>query len=582
MAQALTDARGQGIYRIDMNQMFITVGMLAGGLGLFLLAVNMITDGLKMAAGHALRHMLGTWTSSLARGILTGVSITAIVQSSSAVTVATIGFVNAGLISMHRALGVVYGSNIGTTMTAWLVVIIGFKLKVEIFALPMIGVGMLLRLTGGDSRRAPLGMALAGFGLFFLGIDVLKDAFEGLALGVDLHRFTLDGIAGVFLYLGVGFFMTVITQSSSAAIAITLTAATGGVLGLYAAAAMVIGANLGTTSTAAIAVIGATSNAKRVAAAHVTFNFVTGLVALLILPLLFVVVNTTGKLLGLADIPAVTLALFHTSFNLLGVSLMWPVTDRLAHFLERRFVTQEEVEGRPRYLDKTVAVSPMLALNAVTLELSRIAAVVRRMALAVLSTESTPGKRMANDHQVVVKLTNAVADFISRLGRGVLSGEITEQMEKLLRAEQHLLACADQALVIARAQAEMEFVDNKILAEGIAHYRSKVVKLMELADPEKEDFSFADCKTQLDQVQISYDDVKATLLHAGAELQIPIPLMIDLQDQNSRIRRMARQMVKAMRHLSELYTVTQVKLPEQTNTVAEPDDVSPRNNDIEK
>ena len=124
---------------------------------------------------------------------LTGISITAIVQSSSAVTVATIGFVNAGLINMYQALGVVYGANIGTTMTGWLVAIVGFKINVEIFALPMIGIGMLLRLTGGESRRAPLGLALAGFGLFFIGIDVLKEAFEGLAAAIDLQKFTLEG-----------------------------------------------------------------------------------------------------------------------------------------------------------------------------------------------------------------------------------------------------------------------------------------------------------------------------------------------------------------------------------------------------
>ena len=285
-----------------MHQGIITIGMLAGGLGLFLLAVNMITDGLTLAAGHALRDMLGKWTRTLGRGIVSGISITAIVQSSSAVTVATIGFVNAGLLSLYQALGVVYGSYIGTTMTAWLVAIIGFQVKVDAFALPMIGIGMLLRLTGGDSRRAPVGMALAGFGLFFIGIDVLKEAFEGLAIAIDLQKLTLDGIAGVFLYAGIGFLMTVLTQSSSAAIAITLTAATGGIVGLYAAAAMVIGANVGTTSTAAFAVIGATSNAKRVAAAHIIFNVATGVVALMIMPVLFWSVNITGELLGLQDL----------------------------------------------------------------------------------------------------------------------------------------------------------------------------------------------------------------------------------------------------------------------------------------
>ena len=122
-----------------MREAIITIGMLLGGLGLFMLAVTMITDGFRQAAGHALRDLLGKWTRSHARGVLTGISITAIVQSSSAVTVATIGFVNAGLITLSQALGVIYGANIGTTMTGWLVAVVGFKIKLEIFALPMLG-----------------------------------------------------------------------------------------------------------------------------------------------------------------------------------------------------------------------------------------------------------------------------------------------------------------------------------------------------------------------------------------------------------------------------------------------------------
>jgi phosphate:Na+ symporter len=536
--------------------------MLAGGLGLFLLAVNMITDGLRQAAGHALRDMLGQWTRTPARGVVTGLSITAIVQSSSAVTVATIGFVNAGLITLYQALGVVYGSNIGTTMTGWLVATTGFQFRVDSFAMPMIGIGMLLRLTGGGSRRAPVGMALAGFGLFFVGIDVLKDAFEGLAATIELQKFTLDGIAGVFLYVGAGFLMTVLTQSSSAAIAITLTAATGGILGLYAAAAMVIGANVGTTSTAALAVIGATSNAKRVAAAHIIFNVATGLVALMIMPLLFWTVTVSGELLGMQDIPAVTLALFHTTFNILGVLLMWPVSGMLTRFLERRFVTQEELEARPRFLDKTVAVSPELALHALVLELSRIAAVARRMALEALSTESVPGKRIASDRMVANKLSCAVAEFITRLERGTLSGEVALQLARLLRAEQHLLACADQALEVARAQAELEGVTDTELMAGLARYRVEVVDLMKRANPEAEGYSFAECEAQLQRVQTSYDDVKEALLRAAAGLRIPVPVMIELLEQNSRIRRMARQMFKATQLLGGSNTVSRVQSQE--------------------
>ncbi|MDH5217400.1 MAG: Na/Pi cotransporter family protein [Gammaproteobacteria bacterium] len=548
-----------------MHNAFITIGMLVGGLGLFLLAVSMVTDGLKLAAGYTLRDILGKWTRTPLRGILTGISITAIVQSSSAITVATIGFVNAGLMSMYQALGVVYGANIGTTMTAWLVAIVGFEINVDSFALPMIGVGMLLRLTGGDSRRAPLGLALAGFGLFFIGIDVLKDAFAGLSSAIELHRFTLDGITGVLLYTGIGFLLTVLTQSSSAAIAITLTAASGGILGLYAAAAMVIGANVGTTSTAAIAVIGATPNAKRVAAAHIVFNVVTGIVALLLLPVLFWTVRATGELLGLDDIPAVTLALFHTLFNILGVLLMWPVSKRLTQFLEKRFVTLEEIEGRPRYLDKTVLVSPMLALNALTMEMARISVIVRRMSLAALSAESGPGKRITSDHMVVKKLSAAVADFITRLGRSTLTGEVADQLAKLLRAEQHLLASAEEVIEVTSIQAKLQMINDEKLGESISRYRYEVAGLMELANPEAEVFSFSACESQLGQVQIAYDDAKELILHAGAELTLPIPRVIDILEQNSHIRRMARQMVKAMHYLNELRPIPETLPAEESD-----------------
>lgn len=545
-----------------MQQNFIIIGMLAGGLGLFLLAVNMITDGLKSAAGHALRDMLGKWTRSPVHGIITGLSITAIVQSSSAVTVATIGFVNAGIISMHKALGVVYGSNIGTTMTAWLVAIIGFEINIEAFALPIIGIGMLLRLTGGESKRVPIGMTLMGFGLFFIGIDVLKDAFDGLVVAIDLNKFTVEGIWGVLMYLGIGFLMTVLTQSSSAAIAITLTAATGGIMGLYAAAAMVIGANVGTTSTAAIAVIGATSNAKRVAAAHIIFNVVTGLIALMILPLLFWVVQNTGDLLGLKNVPAVTLALFHTTFNILGVLLILPFSKHMAHFLDRRFVTQEEIEGRPRYLDKTVSITPILAVNALALELSRITTITRRMGLEALSSEFVPSMRIKRDYIATRKLSTAVAEFITRLGRENISEEISQQLAKVLRSEQHLLACAEQALEIASMQAKIEDITDKKLMEGLSRFRAEVVNLMKIANPEEAGFSFAECELQLERVQMAYDDVKAELLLAGAELKISIPVMIDVLDQNSRIRHMPREMVKAMHCLSELSMIAEVKEPE--------------------
>jgi phosphate:Na+ symporter len=244
--------------------------------------------------------------------------------------------------------------------------------------------------------------------------------------------------------------------------------------------------------------------------------------------------------------------MFHTTFNILGVLLIFPFNNRLACFLEGRFVSQEEAEGRPRYLDKTVIVSPILAINALALELSRMTTVVRRMGLEALSSEFIQSKNIRIDHIVAHKLSVAVSDFISRLERGVLGTEVSAQLTKVLRAEQHLLACGDQALLIAKMQASVEKVmDEKLMAE-LFNYRAEVVSLMEISNPENTDFSFADCELQLDRVQTTYDEVKASLLQAGVERRIAISIMMDNIDQNSRIRRMARQMLKAMHYLSQL------------------------------
>lgn len=548
-----------------MQQSFITIGMLAGGLGLFLLAVGMITDGLKLAAGNALRDLLRKWTSTPVRGIISGISITAIVQSSSAVTVATIGFVNAGLISLYQSLGVIYGANIGTTMTGWLVALVGFNIKIEMLALPLIGIGMFLRITGGDTRRAPIGIALAGFGLFFIGIDVLKEAFEGLTTTIDLNRITADGVAGILLFVGIGFLMTLLTQSSSAAIAITLTAATGGVVGPYAAAGMVIGANVGTTTTAIFSVIGATPNAKRVAAAHVVFNVGTGLVALLILPLMFGMVKEMGGLFGFEDIPVVTLALFHTTFNVLGVILMMPVTNSLTRVLERQFTSWEEIEGRPKYLDKNIAVSPALALNALGLELSRLGSIARRMSEATISQEQRMGSKMKSDRRAISKLVLAIGSFVSHMERSTMLKDIAAELPKVLRTSQYYLMAADLAMEIAVHQESIGDISDAELLEKLSEFKLNVVQLLDATDVQSEGFSVTDCNSRLQELDASYDALKAFILETAAASKLDISTMSIILEQNSNTRRLVKQMVKAARYLSGLFTLAGIfKEPEST------------------
>ena len=195
-----------------MGEIVALAGAGIGGLGLFILAIGLMTEGLKAAAGSSLRRILTTWTNTPLRGIFSGFLMTAIVQSSSAVTVASLGFVNAGLLSLRQVLGIIFGANIGTTMTGWLVAVLGFHLNVEAFALPLVGIGMALKLTQQQGRLAALGQTLVGFGLFFIGIGVLKDAFDGVMQTFSVSQFSADGLTGIFVYLLIGIVITVLTK----------------------------------------------------------------------------------------------------------------------------------------------------------------------------------------------------------------------------------------------------------------------------------------------------------------------------------------------------------------------------------
>lgn len=532
---------------------FEMFGLLLGGLGLFLLAVGMISDGMKTAAGRQLRNILDRWTGTPARGIAVGALVTALVQSSSAVTVATIGFVNAGILGLSPALGLVFGANVGTTMTSWLVAAVGFDFRLEVVALPLIGIGMFLRLTGRGTRRGALGEALAGFGLFFVAIDMLRDAFAGLAADMALQELSVADPLQLLLLVGTGFLLTVLTQSSSAAIAMILTAASGAMVPLAGAAAMVIGANIGTTSTAVLAAIGATPNAKRVAAAHVLFNVVAGVFALSVLPILLWLVETTGQQLGIAAAPAVTLALFHTVSKLLGVLVMWPLSGRLAGFLERRFRTGEEDEGQPRFIDRTVAAAPALAVDAVEHELLRVADIARRMGQAAVSAESSPGRQIARDAGAARHLGAAIGTFVERLGRESLSHEVAEQLPQTLRVLQYLLTGVDLAEGIAGAVPGSTPLADPALGRQLADYRAAVAGFLRDIDPQQPAFSVEALARREAVLEERYQLLKAALLQGGALNRIGIPDMTESLGLISRCRRLAQQLFKGAALLGRLH-----------------------------
>lgn len=502
--------------------MLLIAGTFIGGLGLFLLAVSMITDGLKLAAGDALRDILSRSTSTPLRGVASGILVTGVVQSSSAVTVATIGFVNAGLLNLHQSLGIIYGANIGTTMTGWLVAAVGFNLDVDSFALPMIGIGMLARLTGERRTLGAVGEALAGFGLFFVGVDVLQQAFQSFAADVDVGAFAPQSGPGLLLYVGLGFLMTVATQSSSAAIAITLTAASGGVLSFDAAAATVIGANVGTTSTAALAVIGATANARRVAAAHVVFNLLTGLVALCILPLMIWAVRSSGPALGLADTPAVSLALFHTGFNLLGLLLMWPLSERLAGFLASRFRSRAEMLAKPAYLDRNVMATPALAMDALRLELGRAVTMTRQAVRTAVNVEGPPDRSVEEQRQVARGLLDAIESFVIQMEATRLAADLSSSLPLILRITNYLEDVITLAAELDDHRDDVDALMKPDVYASLAQFQADVLAHIDGCDPNAEGFSLNDLTRSYEALRQGWHDLKSRLLEAASRGSLPI------------------------------------------------------------
>lgn len=540
------------------------VAALLGGIGLFLLGMRLMTEGLRLAAGRALRGILARSTGTRLRGVLSGALITSIVQSSSAVTVATIGFVNAGILTLLQAVAIIYGSNVGTTATGWIVAVIGLHVNVKVLALPAIGIGMLVAVMIREERRRAAGQALAGFGVFFLGIDVLRAAFEGLGTASGVAAATGDGGRGALFFLGAGFLLTLVTQSSSAALAITLTAAAGQVLPIQSAAAAVIGCNVGTTSTAALSAIGATPNAKRAAGAHLAFNLLTGAVALALLPWLIPLLLRIRAGLGLAAQPATILALFHTTFNVLGVLLLWPFTDALVRFLRKRFRTQEENEAMPVYLDRNVLASPVLALRALLLEIRRIGAIALRMARSALSAEGVPGAALAGDRSAVDRLVEAVGGFTSQIQRGEVPREMQEGLPDALRVSRYDSEVAELAAKVAAAQAALGPIEHPALAGELAEFRGLVVKELERAEVGSTGFTAEGCRTALARVEEAYQALKSSFLRAGTRGELPVRLMVDALDLLSDVRRMAQQAAKAALHLAELEAATGAELsPEE-------------------
>ncbi|MFT6831703.1 MAG: phosphate:Na+ symporter, partial [Planctomycetota bacterium] len=344
-----------------------------GGLGLFLFGMSVMTDALRHLAGASLSSWLARSTKSPLSGAATGAMVTAVVQSSSATTVAAVGFVGAGLLTFEQSLGVLFGANLGTTVTGWMVALVGFKLDLGSIAPLLVFVGALIRLIGGR-RVAAGGAVLAGFGLIFTGIDALQTAMAGFSVAVNPSDFPADSMGGRLRLLGVGFLVTLVTQSSSAGVATALTAVHAGAITFPQAAAMVIGMNVGTTATALLATVGAGVAARRTGYSHVVFNLITGVMAFFLLdPYAWAVEAAWPGAVG--GSPDLALVGFHTFFNALGLMVVLPFTRPFARLVQR--LVRSAGDGSEVILDHRLLETPAIALEAA-------AAATRRLARSVL------------------------------------------------------------------------------------------------------------------------------------------------------------------------------------------------------
>jgi len=345
------------------------ISTILGGVALFLIGMEYMEGGFKAFSGGLLERVLEKFTNNTLKAIGTGFFTTALVQSSSLISIIIISFLSAELISLTSAVGVVFGSNIGTTTTAWLVSVFGLKIKISVYAMPMIITGIFIPMFLKESNWRGIASILIGLGIIFLGIGYMKEGFETLKEGINLAQYAMAGYAGIFVYVLVGAAATVVIQSSSATMAIIITALATGQIDYANALALTIGANLGTTVTAILAALKSNENGKRLAVAHFIFNITTGVVAIVFIYQLAELVDYLATIVGIgAKDYTLKLALFHTIFNVIGVLLVSPFITILVKFLNTLFIPKGSNKGKPKYLDDAVLPLPSTALSAIMME----------------------------------------------------------------------------------------------------------------------------------------------------------------------------------------------------------------------
>lgn len=461
---------------------------LVGALGIFIYGMKIMSEGLQKAAGSGLRKILKGMTKNRLSGILTGALTTVGVQSSSATTVMIVSFVNAGLLSLAGALGVIMGANIGTTITAWLVAVLGFKVKITPIAIALIGVSFPMMFIKKWKWRH-IAEFIIGFGILFIGLSFLKDAVPDLKANPDMlafvSRFTDLGFLSILIFIALGTILTVIIQSSSAATAITLTMVYQGWIPFDLACAMILGENIGTTITANIAAAIANVQAKRAALFHTIFNL-TGVFWMLILFNWYVpVVETSmdaafnwfqetfgeGKKGKLSTAKEMGVALFHTSFNILNVLLLvWfvPYFEKLVCKLIKPKGDDDE-DFSLQYISTGLVATPELAISNAKKEAQNFGKLVNKMFgnLSSLLFDKDAkfaklSKKIAEREGITDEIEEAIAGYLAKLSEKNISTLASKQVQAIMSINNNLESIADEIFTITLLEGRLQ--ENSIKA----------------------------------------------------------------------------------------------------------------------
>ena len=441
-----------------------------GGLGLFLFGMVLMSEGLKRIAGPKLKNILESTTSKPITAFLVGAGVTAIIQASGATTVMAIGLVNAGMLTLRQAIGVIIGANVGTTVTAWIVSISGLNLDITLYALPAVGVGFFLHIGGRSRRTKSLGQIILGFGILFLGIGIMKDAFRPLEKSQGIQELLVSLGNKPLLALLAGMVITILVQSSSASIAIVQLLAMDGAFGsnwetaFNVAMPFVLGANIGTTITAQLAALQAGRNARRAAWAHTMFNVLGSVIAYPFVSLgwyrAFVQMISPWEL-GPATI-ASEIAVGHTMFNLVNSGIFLPMSGLLEKLVVKLVPKRpSEVAMAPVVLEKHLLDTPEIALAQAKREIVHMAKTANRAFSQSIEGIIEDDRRKLGSvkeiEDVVDSLQFEITSYLSALSSRRLSEEVSIELPVLLHAVNDLERIGDHAVnIVEIAQRKIE------------------------------------------------------------------------------------------------------------------------------